>query len=236
MKFKEKVKNEFKIFREEISRLEYAFWWIARIAMLYALLKARRGDFAHDLVLQFWAKFLASFILPAARLLPKKIFLARLPYRLQTAALFMLSVTSVLGQFGGLYSSTEWFDLVMHVIGGFLGVMVGYMLTKTLDKDGESMTPVISAVSGFGLSLFFATAWEIFEFFTDTLIEGSNAQNWMVLSSERMIAFFPEVDPRRHVLFDTMTDLIAGVVGTTIGGTVLFFYLYFKNRKSKNNK
>lgn len=75
MKFKEKVKNEFKIFREEISRLEYAFWWIARIAMLYALLKARRGDFAHDLVLQFWAKFLASFILPAARLLPKKSFL-----------------------------------------------------------------------------------------------------------------------------------------------------------------
>jgi Na+-transporting methylmalonyl-CoA/oxaloacetate decarboxylase beta subunit len=58
----------------------------------------------------------------------------------------------------------------------------------------------------------------------------------MVLSSERMIAFFPEVDPRRHVLFDTMTDLIAGVVGTTIGGTVLFFYLYFKNRKSRNNK
>jgi len=232
-KLKNKITAEYRIFRKEVAWLEYAFWWVVRAAIIYALVKSLADGDPRDLALRLSAKLLSSFMLPVLHLLPRKIFIAKLSYRVQTIASVMLLLTAVLGQFKGYYSSVEWFDAYLHTFGCFVCVFAGYELTMALKRDNFALSPLVGAMSGFGFSFFFAVAWEIFEFTSDTLMTGGNSQNWSFYNSDGLLAYFPDIEPQRYALLDTMTDLIFGAVGSILGGIALLVYLRIKNKKNK---
>jgi len=230
---KQKLCSEYRIFRRQVTWTEYTLWWVGRLALLYILVTAVRENRGELLVMQLKWEFGLSFAFPLLHLLPRKIFLARISYRVQDVIVLMLAITSVFGQFKGYYSTVEWYDAYLHIIGSFVFVYVGYELTMALKRGDEPVAPVVAAMCGFGFSFFCAVGWEIFEFVCDTVIVASNSQNWSFINSSHLLSFFPGIDPRRLALLDTMTDLIAGAAGSLLGGTLLFPYVAYQNKKAK---
>lgn len=230
---KDKLLSEYKIFRRQVTWVEYALWWAGRMALLYILVTAAREARGEILVMQLKWEFGLSFAFPLLHLLPRKVFLARLSYRVQDVIVLMLVITSVFGQFKGYYSTVEWYDAYLHIIGSFVFVYVGYELTMALKRDNQPIAPVVAAMCGFGFSFFCAVGWEIFEFICDTVYVSSNSQNWSFVNSSQLLALFPGIDPRRLALLDTMTDLIAGTAGSLLGGTLLLPYVACQNKKTR---
>jgi hypothetical protein len=229
---KRKLIGEYKTFREEVTWVEYALWWAGRFMLIYALVKEIKGGYGASAILQMKVEVALTFVLPLLHLLPRKIFITRLSYRVQDILVFMLFVTAYFGQYRGFYSNVEWYDVYLHVIGGFVFVYAGYELTMALKHDKLPLAPVVAAMCGFGLSFFFAVGWEIFEFFCDNYFVGSNSQNWANGNSNQLLALLPPIDPQRYALLDTMSDLIAGTIGSLLGGVALFPYVYVINKKA----
>lgn len=230
---KQKLLGEYRIFRRQVTWVEYALWWAGRLALFYILVAAVRGDRGELLVMQLKWEFGLSFAFPVLHLLPRKIFLARISYRVQDVIILMLVITAVFGQYKGYYSTVEWYDAYLHIIGSFAFVLVGYELTMALQRREQPIAPVVAAMCGFGFSFFCAVGWEIFEFICDTVIVSSNAQNWSFVNSSQLLRFFPGIDPRRLALLDTMTDLIAGTAGSLLGGALLLPYVAHQNKKAE---
>jgi len=44
----------------------------------------------------------------------------------------------------------------------------------------------------------------------------------------------PAADPRHYALYDTMSDLAAGTIGSILGGIAIFPYVSFMNKKAAN--
>lgn len=229
---KRKLIGEYKIFREEVTWVEYALWWAARIMLFYALGKTISIGITGVTLFQLGAEVALTFALPLLHLLPRKIFIARLSYRVQDVVVLLLFVTAYFGQFKGFYSTVEWYDVYLHIGGMFLCVYAGYALIMALKRDNLPLAPVVAAMCGFGFSFFVAVSWEIFEFVCDSIWAGSNSQNWANGNSEQLLALLPAMDPRRYALLDTMSDLIAGTIGSLLGGVALFPYVYVINKKA----
>jgi len=64
METKVKFKNEYRIFRTEVTPAEYILWWVARAAILYAFIKTVQSGQKETLIMQIAAKFAFSFFLP----------------------------------------------------------------------------------------------------------------------------------------------------------------------------
>lgn len=229
---KRKLVDEYRLFRQQVTWVEYAVWWVVRFILLFALVNAIAQERSEATILQLGAEFGLSFLLPLLHLLPRKVFLARINYRVQDVVIVMLLVTAYFGQYKAFYSHSEWFDAYLHIIGCFLFVYAGYELTMALKRDDLPLTPLVAAMCGFGFSFFFAVGWEIFEFFCDNYFVDSNSQNWMNSNSEQLLALMPRIDPQRYALLDTMSDLVAGTIGSLLGGLALYPYVYFVNKKS----
>lgn len=229
---KRKLSSEYEIFRNEVTWVEYALWWVGRIALLYVLVTATKEARGESLILQLSVEFALAFILPLLHLLPRNVFLARISYRVQDIIVLMLVTTAVFGQFKGFYSNVEWYDAYLHIIGCFVFVFVGYELIMALKRDKMPLAPVVAAMCGFGFSFFVAVSWEIFEFVCDTVMAGSNSQNWSNINSEQLLALLPPIDPQRYALLDTMTDLMAGTIGSLLGGTAIFPYVLLMNKRA----
>ncbi len=229
---KHKLVSEYRIFRKEVTWVEYALWWVIRFVLLYALVNAIKEARGEVTILQLGVEFALSFILPLLHLLPRSVFLARINFRVQDAVVVMLLTTAYFGQYKGFYSNVEWYDAYLHIIGCFVFVYAGYELTMALKHDKLTLAPVVAAMCGFGLSFFFAVGWEIFEFFCDNYFPGSNSQNWANGNSNQLLALLPPIDPQRYALLDTMSDMIAGTIGSLLGGIALFPYVYLMNKKA----
>ena len=229
----EKLAGEYLVFRRQVTWAEYVLWWAGRLALLYVLVMAVREQRGEILVMQLKWEFGLTFAFPLLHLLPRKLFLARISYRVQDVIVLMLVITSVFGQFKGFYSTVEWYDAYLHIIGSFVFVYVGYELTMALKRDNLPLAPVVAAMCGFGFSFFCAVGWEIFEFTCDTIFASSNSQNWSFVNSQQLLSFFPGIDPRRLALLDTMTDLIAGAMGSLLGGVLMLPYVAYQNKKAR---
>lgn len=104
---KRKLSSEYRVFRKETTWVEYALWWLVRAAIVYALFETVRAGKPDMLGLRLSSKLAVSFVLPLFHLLPRRVFLARLSYRVQTIASVMLFFTAFLGQYKGFYSQVE---------------------------------------------------------------------------------------------------------------------------------
>lgn len=228
-KIKRKLSSEYRIFRKETTWFEYALWWLVRAAIVYALFETARAGRLDVLGLRLVSKLSVSFVVPLLHLLPRRVFFARLSYRVQTFAAIMIFLSSFLGQYKNFYGTVEWFDDGLHAFGCFVCVFAGYELLLAMKRDTYPLSPLMGSFCGFGFSFFFAVGWEIFEFTSDIFI-GGNAQNWMVVNSDGLLRLLPDLDPRQHPLLDTMMDLVFGSVGSLLGGVALYLYIAYKNK------
>lgn len=115
-----------------------------------------------------------------------------------------------LGSVVNLYNTTEWYDVLMHFVSGFV---IGYFAIFVLKK--LNMYKENNRLFNFIFCLFFAIGaagiWEIAEFVMDQLM-GSNVQHHLDTG-----------------VVDTMEDLICG----SLGGLIFSTCVAFKNKVNR---
>ena len=114
-------------------------------------------------------------------------------------------LASFLGSVLGFYGSVWWYDLAMHFAFGYLGAIIGLFFVCKL-ADVGALRPVFVIFVCFSVSLMFAALWEVFEFTTDVLLEGT-AQGVPVELADGTFA---------TLVNDTMEDIICNLCGALV--------------------
>lgn len=230
-KLKSKIKDEFVQFRKEIKLPEYVFWWIVRILMIIGSVDTLdSGDTGH-LILQMVSNTIMLFLLPTFHIFSRKwCFFARLSYHNQTVATIMMLLATYLGNYQGFYDLIPAYDFWVHLFSGIVCVFVGYDLAKSLaPKSGHCFDITVSTIVGFGLSCFAAVFWEAYEFTFDCIMQSCTQGFGSDPEEILMLVWLPSAE--QQPLFDTMTDLIAGLLGAVIGGIIFRIILEAGKRK-----
>lgn len=221
--------------KEEIPLIEYLFWWACRLLMIYVCWDAAHTDHGGHFNLQMFGNLALLFVIPELHfLLPeKKIWLARIPYRGQTIAAFMVALTSALCGSFDWYGAFYWMDTLVHFIGGIIVVPSGYYILEALFGERFSHKPLDVSISCFGLSCFMAIAWEIYEFLFDWLY-GATTQDYLG-TPESIFFKLKDPNPDQFPLFDTMFDICAGFLGAVVGAFLIRLWLEHKEKKAETN-
>lgn len=207
----------FKEMKKGVGIFEAIIWWIVFLAMFLAAIDCSTSATEGHLELQMWANTALLLAIPLFKLLPEKYFIfSRVSMHSQTAASIMVFLTSYLGCYKSLYYNWRPYDALIHLLGGIVCVYAGYELLAALMKNKEKITPLNASIAGFGISCFVSLAWEVYEFFFDWFCSDVT-QHWDEVPSEFLMRLH-DINPGTYALFDTMTDITAGLVGAIIGG------------------
>ena len=126
--------------------------------------------------------------------------------------LLFIFLSMFLGKILGFYYTFPRWDKMLHILSGFILVLIGFVMFFILSK--KDMTGKIPSIVIVLFALFFSVAmagvWEIFEFTTDSIF-GFTSQN--------------------ESLLDTMGDIISGTVGAIIAS--ILGYLHLKGRSNR---
>ena len=114
-------------------------------------------------------------------------------------------LASFLGSVLEFYGSVWWYDLAMHFTFGYLGCIIGLFFVCKLEKV-ENLRPVFVIFVCFAVSIMFAGLWEVFEFTTDVLLDGT-AQGVPVELADGTYA---------TLVNDTMEDIICNLCGAIV--------------------
>lgn len=132
------------------------------------------------------------------------------PVLLRVGIVTLLMCTIVLGEMADFYNQYEWWDLVMHGSANAGLALIAFMfLHHYINVHRLRVNAFIGTVLAFSLAMTLACFWEIYEFTID--------------------AHFETDHPMQPSNEDTMEDLIAALVGTSLvsfGG-----YRYLRYRK-----
>ena len=125
----------------------------------------------------------------------------RFPPGLSTGALAFTAAALLLGEMAGFYVRLPWWDLALHVVVSIVLAQAGWALSLLLTAGGAPRTgPWIASTLAFGFAMMVGALWELLEFCIDWTF-GTNAQ--------------------RSGLVDSMTDLMADVVGAVWGAAAV---------------
>lgn len=228
--------NEYTVFRHTVGKLEYASWWVVRVCMLGALLywlATRPDDFA---VVLLSANFLATFAVPLARIIFfRKLFIGKIPFRIQSFINVFVFLGSFLGHGFRWNSTFDGYDKILHVVSGAIVVFIGYELLTSF-KNSEHAPNSVMLFGAAGFSFTVMVIWEIFEFFCDYFIEGSENQ-WYTLEPSDDMLFFKIFGqsvnaPDIYHVMDTDLDLLCAVIGCSVGSAILYAYLSRRAKKA----
>lgn len=235
MKIKNMIKETWKQMFQEINKVDYFFFWVARILLLCAVVFAKDNAYRTLDSLNMLACYSMSIIRFIA---PRKSFIAKIDFRVQ----HIINIFEVFGIFGGhlldAYSYVPRFDRHLHWLSGYLVVVAGYYLYKAIaTKEGREKfvpDPKLAAMTACGSSFIIIVLWEISEFISDFFI-GSHNQGYQYWPVDEELIF--RVLGRgagveaQFPLFDTMLDMIDATITTVISTVVLYFFLVRKNKK-----
>ncbi|MGN0443636.1 MAG: hypothetical protein ACI4F5_03370 [Acutalibacteraceae bacterium] len=241
MKFKNHISSQVERAKKELSLFEYILWWIMRSMMIVALICTMRTRSTMTWVM-VCANLAVMFIIPLfSFIFPNKTFFGRIPFRVQTYIDLFVIAGSFFGHFVDLYRFEGIFDKALHVVSGFVTVFIGYELMKVVEPKNP-LTKKTGVFGGFMFSYFVMIMWEVFEFFSDFILN-SNNQAYTKRFCEAVYTddyFFFKIFGRGNAgaeqlpVFDTMIDILAAVVGSFIALAVMMIFI--KEKKTENTE
>ncbi len=149
-----------------------------------------------------------------------------IPDIMELVYIFVFTLAILIGEIGGMYEKTYWWDAIVHGLSGGLITLFGFSLINVLNKKNYTklnLTPLFIATFVFCFSISIGVLWEIFEFLADT-ISGSNMQRYF--DDINQVDFVGQM-----ALVDTMQDFMMNMIGALVMSVVGYFDL-----KNKNNK
>lgn len=169
---------------------------------------------AYEVWVQDWS---GLFVVAQALVLSVIPYVLAYRYHIVTSAIFRLSIvafmfaTLFLGEVQHFYVRYPWWDAVLHACAGAGLTFFGFMLLSLMHERSElRSTTFLIAFSAFSISMTGAVLWEVYEFFVDALIGPD-----------------PAMQPSNT---DTMTDLVAAIIGGAVVSVWGFCYLWYRKR------
>ena len=119
----------------------------------------------------------------------------------------------VLGSLNNFYEKFWWWDILLHTWAGFGFTLIAYTILASIYKKSNLVsTSLLTSIFAFSFSMAVLVLWEVFEFTVDQTT-GSRMQ---------------------PSLFDTMTDLIVGLVGAVMA--TLYGWRFIRKRNKSGDK
>ena len=179
------------------ARIAKGAFWSGTV--VFALVAAGRGD----VMVAFCA--LSAMVLA---LLPRGFTLisgVRMPSGLATGVLVFSLAALVAGEMGGLYATTAWWDVALHLVAAAALAVLGMALALLPTAGASPRTAIwLLATLAFSFAMMVGAMWELLEFTID---------------------FFFGTHAQRSGLPDTMGDIFANLVGATYGALAAHVYL-----------
>ena len=151
----------------------------------------------------------------------KLLLRIKLPVALETMAYLFIFSAMILGEVYHFYSKLPAWDLILHVLNGFMFAALGFCLIDLLRKSRCALSPLLIALTAFCFSVTVGVFWEFIEFGGDTLL-GKDMQKDMLLHDShtiRISSLLEETAPdslvhslndiQRMELYDSTDNLIA---------------------------
>lgn len=141
--------------------------------------------------------------------------------------LYILSLISIcISSVGGItlkwYVKTTYMDKVAHTYNGALLALLAFAFVKLrYENNGIGMVDLI--IASVIISLALGAFWEIYEFFVDGIVSGSNMQRFRDVNDPLNLFV------GREALMDTMMDLVVDTIGALIAAALLFI----SNKRNK---
>lgn len=221
----------------------FAYWWLLRLLMLYALVAGFFKDpFDLGATLQFAITIVAMFAWEFCMAMPEKSFMRLLPASLQHFSSALLFSAAFLGEFLNLYYAVPWLDAALQFIFGGFAVFAGYEIACALTiRDKYSCTKAMQFWVAFGIGFISMNLLELSEFFLDQLVgmttdSVGNAQQWCFALAEntaREKPFIDSIDPSRWAIMDTMSDIILNTVSAFLALLIINLFPYRLRGKYK---
>lgn len=137
----------------------------------------------------------------------RKFYDIRTPFSLRAGIVIFMCFALLLGEIAQFYTLFWWWDLLLHFLASIGLTLIGFISLLVLFRKADiQSTPFFTVVLAFSFSLTFAVLWEVYEFGIDYFLD-------------------PEI-PMQVSNTDTMTDLLAMVLGSMMVG--VFGYRYIR--------
>ena len=136
-----------------------------------------------------------------------------LPSRFSLSFLVFIFSSLYLGELLNYYEKYWWWDLILHLVGGMLIVVIGFWVNCIINSQKKAslrQTPFFVSLFAFTFGVTLSTFWEIFEFLADAIL-GTN-----------MI---------KYTINDTMTDIIVTTLGNFWAAAI-----YYRHGRRERNK
>lgn len=248
------MKSYLKRIFAECPKHRMIIWWIFRALMIFAFIKGffpAEGE-AFDITdpLQVGANFLCMFVWEVFMLLPEKNALRHVPSVVQTFLIIGIFAASFGGKFMNFYYDLQYWDTILHLIGGGACVFFGYEIATAMQKRDKATAPLsLVLLAAVGFSFLASTGWELFEFTFDQIacksafaagdiLKAGDAQHWSLTiaqaaESPKVDSLFNPYFPERWALMDTMADIILNTIGALIAIIAIKIYPYRHKGKFK---
>lgn len=120
------------------------------------------------------------------------------------AAPFVVLILHIAATITGLYDATWWLDKPLHLLGGVAIAISTHYLIVYFSNTGKLRIEwkPLTVLAIFSVVALAAVSWEFMEFYFDRISNTTTMQG---------------------SLYDTITDLIMGMLGGTITGTLLTY-------------
>lgn len=123
----------------------------------------------------------------------------------------LIAADLLLGRGLKLYDRTQWFDITLHVLSGaFILAVAGFWIAGAFGVA----SPLAKSIFAFLFAATMTALWELIEFMIDSIFN-TNMQRW----KDGYTRF------KRGGLIDSMTDILATIVGAAIACSVLWMLL-----------
>ena len=234
-KLKKYLYEEVRELKKGVLLPEYICWWIFRFCMAGMIIYNVHREREKMIILTMCLNFFITFIIPILRIVFfKKIFLGNLPYRVQSFIDMFVFAGSFLGHGLDFNGTVENYDKYLHFASGGIAVIIGYLILKSV-KSGNKLSPGFKTVCAAGFSCVVIVLWEIFEFFSDMLIENSLNQNPYYNPENSGFIFFKIFGygvngSSQYPVLDTDLDIIVASFGIAICALGLYIYLKIKEK------
>lgn len=138
---------------------------------------------------------LLTFVLSYFPFWLKNKYQLEIPLDFELLIVLFVYASLFLGEIKRFYDLFWWWDIMLHTVSGFAFGCLGFIVLFFLNKTNKiKANPFWICLFALSFASLIAVTWEIFEFFMDQVL-ATNMQK---------------------SLFNTMVDLMVGVVGATV--------------------
>lgn len=216
-------------------------FWIMRLIVIAELVSA---IFLKNYLAAMQAVWiLLLFMLPT---LIERHMHVEFPTIMEVSLVCFVFAALFLGEIGDFYYRFPWWDLMLHIISGFIIGAIGFSLIHLLNQSEKvkmSLSPLFVAIFTFTFALGVGGLWEIFEFAADRIV-GSNMQKYMLDEETIKVVSDAIVQANGDLLTltpifrkicayglnDTMWDIIVDAIGAAAFSILGYLYLIGKSK------